>query len=135
MNILVLDRSVVWMLQVLWMDSRKSMNGHKLMKIYMTKQSVNLKEYTSNMTRFNKKCAQAISFISVGAIKYRTYYLHMIIEGALQYTCVTKAETKPQQTPSVEKHAHPPRVVYCAIYLTLTLITKFRVSNLHITTC
>ena len=37
---------------------------------------------------------------------------------------------KPQQTPSVEKHAHPPRVVYCAIYLTLTLITKFRVSSL-----
>ena len=36
------------------------------------------------------------------------------------------------ETPSVEKHAHPPRVVYCAIYLTLTLITKFRVSNLHI---
>ena len=34
----------------------------------------------------------------------------------------------------MEKHAHPPRVVYCAIYLTLTLITKFRVSNLHITT-
>ena len=41
---------------------------------------------------------------------------------------------QPQQTPSVEKHAHPPRVVYCAIYITLTLITKFRVSNLHITT-
>ena len=38
------------------------------------------------------------------------------------------------ETPSVEKHAHPPRVVYCVIYLTLTLITKFRVSNLHITT-
>ena len=51
------------------------MNGHKLMKIYLTKQSVNLKEYTSNMTRFNKKCAQAISFISVGAIKYRTHTL------------------------------------------------------------
>ena len=29
------------------------------------------------------------------------------------------------ETPSVEKHAHPPRVVYCTIYLTLTLITKF----------
>ena len=29
------------------------------------------------------------------------------------------------ETPSVEKHAHPPRVVYCAIYLTLTLITKY----------
>ena len=49
-------------------------------------------------------------------------------------TFVTCSRAKPQQTPSVEKHAHPPRVVYCAIYLTLTLITKFRVSNLHITT-
>ena len=49
-------------------------------------------------------------------------------------TNVTNSRAKPQQTPSVEKHAHPPRVVYCAIYLTLTLITKFRVSNLHIST-
>ena len=48
---------------------------------------------------------------------------------------VTNSRAEQQQTPSVEKHAHPPRVVYCAIYLTLTLITKFRVSNLHITTC
>ena len=47
---------------------------------------------------------------------------------------VTCSRAEPQQTPSVEKHAPPPRVVYCAIYLTLTLITKFRVSNLHITT-
>ena len=48
-----------------------------------------------------------------------------------------KCNEQPSQateTPSVEKHAHPPRVVYCAIYLTLTLITKFRVSHLHITT-
>ena len=29
------------------------------------------------------------------------------------------------ETPSVEKHAHPPRVVYCAIYLTLTLSFEF----------
>ena len=28
---------------------------------------------------------------------------------------VTYCRAKPQQTPSVEKHAHPPRVVYCAI--------------------
>ena len=33
---------------------------------------------------------------------------------------VTYSRAKPQQTMSVEKHAHPPRVVYCAIYLTLT---------------
>ena len=53
-----------------------------------------------------------------------------------QNESVTNSRAKPQKTPSVEKHAHPPRVVYCAIYLTLTctLITKFRVSNLHITT-
>ena len=40
---------------------------------------------------------------------------------------VTNSRAKPQQTPSVEKHAHPPRVVYCAIYPTLTRFTKFRV--------
>ena len=52
-------------------------------------------------------------------------------------TPLTMCNERPNQateTPSVEKHAHPPRVVYCAIYLTLTLITKFRVSNLHFTT-
>ena len=32
----------------------------------------------------------------------------------------------------MEKHAHPPRVVYCAIYLTLTRFTKSQVWNLHI---
>ena len=37
---------------------------------------------------------------------------------------ITCTRAKPQQTPLVEKHAHPPRVVYCA---------KSRVSNLHIT--
>ena len=46
---------------------------------------------------------------------------------------VTNSRAKPKQTPSVEKHAHPQRVVYCAIYYTLTRFTKFRVSNLHIT--
>ena len=45
---------------------------------------------------------------------------------------VRNSRAEPQQTPSVEKHAHPPRVVYFAIYSTLTRITKFRVSNLHI---
>ena len=40
---------------------------------------------------------------------------------------VTCSRAKPQKTPSVEKHAHPPRVVYCAIYSTLTRFTKFRV--------
>ena len=40
---------------------------------------------------------------------------------------VTNSRAKPQQTPSVEKHAHPLRVVYCAIYSTLTRFTKFRV--------
>ena len=43
------------------------------------------------------------------------------------YSIVTNSRDKPQQTPSVEKHAHQPRVVYCAIYSTLTRFTKFRV--------
>ena len=54
-----------------------------------------------------------------------------------QPTAATKCNVQPSQateTPSVEKHAHPPRVVYCAIYPTLTQLSKFRVSNLHITT-
>ena len=46
---------------------------------------------------------------------------------------VTYGQAKPQQTPSVEKHAHPPRVVNYAIYPTLNCFTKFRISNLHIT--
>ena len=33
----------------------------------------------------------------------------------------------------MEKHAHPPSMVFCAIYPTLTHFTKFLVSNLHIT--
>ena len=66
-------------------------------------------------------------------------WVRQLRSGSCHYpTAATKCNewpsAKPQQTPSVEKHAHPPRVVYCAIYLTLTLITKFRVSNLHITT-
>ena len=40
---------------------------------------------------------------------------------------VTNGRDKPQQTPSVEKHAHPPRMVYCSMYSTLTRFTKFRV--------
>ena len=31
------------------------------------------------------------------------------------FTIVKYVRDKRQQTPSVEKHAHPPRVVYCAI--------------------
>ena len=41
-------------------------------------------------------------------------------------TAATKcndSRAKPQQTPSVEKNAHQPRVVYCAIYPTLTRFT------------
>ena len=52
-------------------------------------------------------------------------------------TAATKCneqQSRATETPSVEKHAHPPRMVYCAIYPTLTQFTKFRVSNLHITT-
>ena len=35
------------------------------------------------------------------------------------FTFATNGRAKPQQTLSVEKHDHPPRVVYCAIYSTL----------------
>ena len=41
---------------------------------------------------------------------------------------VTNGRAEPQKTPSVEKHARPPRVVYCAIYPTLPRITKSRVT-------
>ena len=67
-----------------------------------------------------------------------TTWVRQLRSGSCHHpTAATKCNERPSQateTPSVEKHAHPPRVVYCAIYLTLTLITKFRVSNLHITT-
>ena len=43
------------------------------------------------------------------------------------HVTVTNSRAKPQQTPSVEKHARPPRVVYCAIYPTLSRFTKSRV--------
>ena len=49
------------------------------------------------------------------------------------FITVTRCRDKPQQTPSVKKHTPPLRVVNCAIYSTLTRFTKFRVSNLHIT--
>ena len=45
----------------------------------------------------------------------------------LCYRNVTYSRAEPQQTPSVEKHAHPPRVVYCATYSTFTRFTNFRV--------
>ena len=64
-------------------------------------------------------------------------HLFLYLKPLLSVWRNTYCNEQPSQateTPSVEKHAHPPRVVYCAIYLTLTRITKFRVSNLHITT-
>ena len=36
------------------------------------------------------------------------------IPSASTNAYVTNRQAKPQQTPSVEKHAHPPKVVYCA---------------------
>ena len=53
------------------------------------------------------------------------------------HTSDTKRNEQPSQAtakPSLEeKHAHPPRVVWCAIYSTLTRFAKFRVSDLHTT--
>ena len=46
---------------------------------------------------------------------------------------VTNSRAKLQQTTSVEKHAHSPRMVYCSMYYTHTRFTKLCVSNLHIT--
>ena len=67
-----------------------------------------------------------------------TTWVRQLRSGSCHHpTAATKCNEQPSQateTPSVEKHAHPPRVVYWAMYLTVTLITKFRVSNLHITT-
>ena len=39
--------------------------------------------------------------------------------GMSRTRSVTNSRAKSQQTPSVEKHAHPLRVVYCATYPTL----------------
>ena len=67
-----------------------------------------------------------------------TTWVRQLRSGSCHHpTAATKSNEQPSratETPSVEKHAHPPRVVYCAIYPTLTRFTKFRVSNLHITT-
>ena len=52
--------------------------------------------------------------------------LQNICEKSLSHTSVTCSRDRPHQTPSVEKHGHPPRVVYCAIYSTLARFTKFR---------
>ena len=51
-------------------------------------------------------------------------WVRQLQSGSCHYpTAATKCNVQPSQateTPSVEKHAHPPRVVYCAIYPTLT---------------
>ena len=59
-----------------------------------------------------------------------TTWLRQTRSGSFLYpTAATKCNEQPSQateTPSVEKHAHPPRVVYCAVYSTLTRFTKVR---------
>ena len=58
---------------------------------------------------------------------------NILIVAFVQF--VTNSQSKPQQTPSVkssvEKHAHPSRVVYCAMYSTHTN-SNYKVGNLHI---
>ena len=65
-----------------------------------------------------------------------TTWVKQLQSGSCHYpTAATKCNERPSQateTPSVEKHAQPPRMVYCAIYPTLTRFTKCRVVNLHI---
>ena len=51
----------------------------------------------------------------------------------IYYNFVTNSRAKPQQTPSVEKHAHPPRVVLLHNTVNSTHFTKFPASNLQIT--
>ena len=59
------------------------------------------------------------------------HWVRQLRSGSCHHpTTATKCNKQPSQateTPSVEKHAHPPRVVYCAIYPTLT---RFTVSSL-----
>ena len=76
--------------------------------------------------------AKCIKTFSVHVQGYNTGDTGRLLEGLIKGS-VTNSRSKPQQNPSAEKHAQPPRVVYCAIYPTLTRFTKFRVSNLHIT--
>ena len=78
-----------------------------------------------------KKMISFVTFIQY--IEQSMSWMKMIEICKPPYYC-NEWPSEATETPSEEKHAHPPRVVYCAIYLTLTLITKFRVSNLHITT-
>ena len=47
--------------------------------------------------------------------------------GSIYSKLCNERPIKATETPSVEKHAHPPRVVYCDIYPTLTRFTKSRV--------
>ena len=67
----------------------------------------------------------------VPSLSLGTTWVRQLRSGSCHYpTAATKCNERPSQTtetPSVEKHAHPPRVVYCAIYSTLTRFTKFRV--------
>ena len=60
-----------------------------------------------------------------------TTWVRQLRSGSCHHpTAATKCNEQPSQTtetPSVEKHAHPPRVVYCAIYPTLTRLTESRV--------
>ena len=55
-----------------------------------------------------------------------TTWVRQLQSGTCHHpTTATKCNELPSratETPSVEKHAHPPRVVYCAIYMYPTLI-------------
>ena len=57
-----------------------------------------------------------------------TTWVRQTRSGSCHYpTAATKCNEQPSQateTPSVEKHAHPARVVYCAIYSTLSRLSR-----------
>ena len=86
---------------------------------------------TTSITHFDlqRRTCHDVTVYTTEILQKRPPTLHMwcdVIRSSPIHS-VTNSRAKPQQTPSVEKHAHPPRVVYCAIYSTLTRFTKSRV--------
>ena len=78
--------------------------------------------YSHNFMSVDIQYVLHVVYIMPCCILYVMYALKCMISLMLYsvyISNVTNSRAKPQQTPSVEKHAHPPSVVYCAIYSTL----------------
>ena len=83
---------------------------------------------------FQERLFRHITFPSEDSSRVLVWGLHGLGKPRLAVVIIpplppnlTNSRAKPQKTPSVEKHAHPARMVYCAIYSTLTRVTKSRV--------